>query len=80
MWRDSINRQINQMEGEKMKKLINDLLEVGKDLWACFIWLVQAADELGCIAGTRLAELTRKKRAARLTIAMPSVKRRCIEK
>lgn len=63
-----------------MKKFINDLSEVSRDIWNGFVWLVQAADELGCIAGTRLGELTRRKRAVRLTIAMPSVKRNCIEK
>lgn len=63
-----------------MKKFINDLAEVGKDLWEGFVWLVQAADELGCILGTRLAELAGRKRTVKLTVAMPSVKRNCIEK
>ena len=66
--------------GEKMKKFIKDVAEVGKDLWECFVWLVQAADELGTILGKKLAELTCKKRAVKLNVAMPSVKRRCIEK
>ena len=63
-----------------MNKFAIDLLEVGKDLWEGFVWLVQAADELGTISGEKLSELTCKKRAVKLTVAMPSVKRRCIEK
>lgn len=62
-----------------MKKLLFDLTEVGKDFWNGFVWLVDAADELGCIAGTKLAEFIRKRRTARLTVATPSVKRNCIK-
>lgn len=61
-----------------MKKFLLDLTEVGKDIWSGFVWVVQAADELGCIAGTKLAEFTGRKRTARLTVAMPSVKRNCV--
>lgn len=63
-----------------MKKFLFDLTEVGKDVWSGFVWVVQAADELGEIAGEKLAEFTSKKKIARLTIATPSVKRNCIEK
>lgn len=62
-----------------MKKLLIDITEVGKDLWNGFVWIVEFADELGEIAGTRLADLTRRKEA-KLTIAMPSVKRNCVTK
>ncbi len=61
-----------------MKKFLFDLTEIGKDIWNGFVWVVQAADELGCIAGTRLAKFTKRKRTARLTVAMPSVKRNCV--
>lgn len=62
-----------------MKKFLIDLIEVGKDFWNGFVWLVDAADELGEIAGEKLAEFTNRKRTARLTTAMPSVKRNCIK-
>lgn len=63
-----------------MKKFLYDIAEVGKDLWSGIVWLVQAADELGEIAGERLAEITKRRKTAKLTVAMPSVKRNCIEK
>ena len=61
-----------------MKKFLFDLTEVGKDIWSGIVWLVEAADELGCIAGTKFAEFTGRKRTARLTAATPSVKRNCV--
>ena len=63
-----------------MKKLLIDITEVGKDLWNGFVWIVEFADELGEIAGIKLADLTERRKAAKLIIAMPSVKRNCIEK
>lgn len=63
-----------------MKKFLFDLTEVGKDIWSGIVWLVEAADELGCIAGTKLAEFTNRKKVAKLTIATAEVKRNCIEK
>lgn len=62
-----------------MKKFLLDLTEVSKDIWSGIVWVVQAADELGEIAGEKLAEFTNRKRTARLTTAMPSVKRNCIK-
>lgn len=61
-----------------MKKFLFDLTEIGKDVWNGFVWVVQAADELGCIAGTKLAKISSRKRSAKLTYAMPSVKRNCV--
>lgn len=61
-----------------MKKFLYDIAEVGKDLWSGIVWLVQAADELGEIAGERLAEITKRRKTAKLTYAMPSVKRNCV--
>lgn len=61
-----------------MKKFLFDLTEIGKDVWNGIVWLVQAADELGEIAGKKFAEFTGRKRTARLTVAMPSVKRNCV--
>lgn len=61
-----------------MKKFLFDLTEVGKDVWLGFVWLVDAAGELGEIAGEKLAEFTGKRRTAKLTTAMPSIKRNCV--
>lgn len=62
-----------------MKKFLFDLTEVGKDIWSGFVWVVQAADELGEIAGEKLAEfISSRRRIAKLTTAMPSVKRNCV--
>lgn len=58
-----------------MKKFLFDLTEVGKDVWSGIVWVVQAADELG----ERLGEIaSSRKRTAKLTLAMPSVKRNCV--
>lgn len=61
-----------------MKKFLFDMAEVGKDFWNGFVWIVEAADELGEIAGEKLAEFSSRRRIAKLTTAMPSVKRNCV--
>lgn len=59
-----------------MKKFLFDLTEVIKDIWNGFVWLVEAAEELGEIAGRKFADITT--RTPKLTHATARVKRNCV--
>ena len=44
-----------------MKKFIKDLVEVGKDIWAGFVYLVDFAYELGEILASKFTNTTNNK-------------------
>lgn len=58
-----------------MKKFVLDIAEVGKDFWLGFVWLVDAADELGEILGDKAGSY---RRAAKVKRATREVKNNCV--
>lgn len=46
-----------------MKKFVKDLVEVGKDIWNGFVWLVEAVDEAGYILGNKVSKVSKHLKA-----------------
>ena len=44
-----------------MKKFIKDLVEVGKDIWLGFVWLVDFVYELGEMLASKFTNITNNK-------------------
>lgn len=44
-----------------MRKFIKDLVEVGKDIWAGFVWCVEAADAIGEMFANKLTRNNKNK-------------------
>ena len=61
-----------------MKKFLKDLSEVGKDIWSGFVWVVEAMDNEGEIAGEKLGEKTKRKKEVKLMAANEEVRRNCV--
>lgn len=59
-----------------MRKFIKDMAEIFKDLWLAFVWIVQAADEIGDKIDERLNK--DKPVTAELKHATIRVKRSCV--
>lgn len=59
-----------------MRKFIKDIAEIFKDFWAAFVWVVQAADEIGEKIGERFNR--NKPVTAKVTYATIRVKRSCV--
>ncbi len=50
-----------------MKKFVSDILEVLKDLWLGFVWLVQATDEIGETLGEKIGSYRKPAKTHRAT-------------
>lgn len=61
-----------------MKKFLTDLTEVGRDLWSGLVWIVEAADNAGELAGEKFGEMTKRKKEIRLVPADDKVIRNCV--
>lgn len=59
-----------------MRKFIKDMAEIFKDLWLAFVWIVQAADEIGNRINERFNK--GKSATAKVTYATTQVKRSCV--
>lgn len=60
-----------------MKKFVKDVVEVGKDIWYGFVWLVEAADAIGEIIANKV---TRKNKTTEVEvmIATDEIKRNVV--
>ena len=59
-----------------MRKFIKDMAEIFKDPWAAFVWVVQAADEIGDRIDGRMNK--NKPVTSKVTYATTQVKRSCV--